>query len=284
MKKLKFKLKKRWMLVFLVLSVLFAESFYFALKRFEVVVEHVRFPKVREDLNDLRIVFISDLHFGFSMNEPALQQVVTWVNKLDADIILFGGDLFDHPSTNVPSDAAQTIVSTALQSMQANIAKLAVLGNHDHESPVTATLVTEVLHKGGFEVLVNQMHRIIVNQSSMAIVGIDSSLLGKPHIERSLALTNEDDLVVVLTHTPDIIAQLPANKVDWQLSGHSHGGQVALPWIGPLFTPPHARKFTHGTHMVNSIRLDISNGLGTSFIPVRFLANPTIHLFILTAS
>lgn len=284
MKKLKFTLKKRWFLLFITIGLLLADSFYFALHRFDVAVEHIRFNKVNDDLHGLRIVFISDLHFGFSMNQASLQTVVDWINRLDADVILFGGDLFDLPSSNIPDETTRAIVSSAFQSMNANIAKLAVLGNHDHASPFTAALVTEVLQNGGFEVLVNRMHRIVVHQSSLAIVGIDSSLLGKPNIERALAFINADDLVVVLTHTPDLITHLPSNTVDWQLSGHSHGGQIALPWIGPLFTPPHARRYTHGTHFVNGTRLDITNGLGTSFIPVRFLTQPTIHLFILTAS
>ena len=67
----------------------------------------------------------------------------------------------------------------------------------------------------------------------------------------------------------------------WQLSGHSHGGQIALPWIGPIVTPPGSRQFTHGTHDVNNVRLDITNGLGTTGIKARFFANPSIHLFVL---
>jgi uncharacterized protein len=277
----KFKIKKRWLIFILTLTILFAEMFYFSLRRFDVHIEEIYWDKTHEDLNNLRIVFISDLHYGFSMNEEKLKDIVMWVNRLDADIILFGGDLFDHPSTLLPNQTMQDTLSIGLKEMQAKIAKIAVLGNHDHESSLTSAMTSQVLQNGGFDVLVNQMQRLEIGQSAVQIVGIDSSILGNPNIERSLALVNTDELVLVLTHTPDLVTQLPSLKVDWQLSGHSHGGQIALPWIGPIITPPDARLYTNGTYEVNGIRLDVTNGLGTTGIKARLFANPSIHLFIL---
>jgi uncharacterized protein len=281
MKLRKFKIKKRWFILTILLTLLFSEMFYFSLRRFDVHIQEIQWNKSFEDLKDLRIVFISDLHYGFSMNEAMLDDVVMWVNQLDADIILFGGDLFDHPATLLPNQTMQNTVSSKLSEMQAKISKIAVLGNHDHESALTSAMTIQVLQNGGFDVLVNQMQRIEIGQSAIQIVGIDSSILGTPNIERSLALVNVDELVLVLTHTPDIITRLPSFKVDWQLSGHSHGGQIALPWIGPVVTPPDARLYAHGSFEVNGIRLDVSNGLGTTGIKARLFANPSIHLFIL---
>ncbi len=281
MKHKNFKLKKRWLLTALAITLIASELFFFSIRRFDVLVQEVSLEKTHDDLKGMKIVFISDLHFGFSMNQELFNEVIDWVNKLDADVVLFGGDLFDHPSTLLPDESMQFAVSSGLSRMNANIAKIAVLGNHDHESKLTSTMTTKVLQDGGFNVLVNQMQRIEVGLGALQIVGIDSSILGKPNIEQSLALVSEDELVVVLTHTPDTALKLPGQKVDWQLSGHSHGGQIALPWIGPIVTPPHSREFTHGSYNVNDIRLDVTNGLGTTGVKARFFANPTIHLFIL---
>jgi predicted MPP superfamily phosphohydrolase len=281
MNRKKIKIKKRWFILVCLISILLAEMFYFSLRRFEVHIEEIIWDKTYEDLTDLRIVFISDLHYGFSMNEDKLNDIVMWVNRLDADIVLFGGDLFDHPATLLPSLSMQNTLSNGLSKMQAKIAKIAVLGNHDHESSLTSAMSIQVLQNGGFDVLVNQMQRLEIGQSAIQIVGIDSSILGSPNIERSLALVNADELVLVLTHTPDLVTRLPSFKVDWQLSGHSHGGQISLPWIGPIITPPDARLYTHGTYEVNGIRLDVTNGLGTTGIKARLFANPSIHLFIL---
>jgi uncharacterized protein len=281
MKHINFKFKKRWLLAALVIALIGSELFYFSIRRFDILVQEVVFEKTHDDLKELKIVFISDLHFGFSINENNFNDVINWVNKLDADVILFGGDLFNHPSTLLPDLAMQQIVSNGLSRMNANIAKIAVLGNHDHESALTSTMTTQVLQDGGFYVLINQMQRLEIGSGALQVVGIDSSILGKPNIEQSLALVNEDELVIVLTHTPDIALRLPSQKVDWQLSGHSHGGQIALPWIGPIFTPPDARVYTHGKYDVNNIRLDVTNGIGTTGIKARFFANPSIHLFIL---
>lgn len=281
MKHKKFKIKKRWIITTLAIVLLASELFFFSLRRFDVLVQEITLEKTHDDLRGLKIVFISDLHFGFSMNQELFDTVINWINKLDADIILFGGDLFNHPSTLLPDQSMQNLVSSGLSRMNANIAKIAVLGNHDHESKLTSTMTTRVLQDGGFSVLVNQMLRLEKGGGAIQIVGIDSSILGNPNIEKSLALVNDDELVVVLTHTPDTALKLPAKKVDWQLSGHSHGGQIALPWIGPIVTPPGSRQFTHGTHDVNNVRLDITNGLGTTGIKARFFANPSIHLFVL---
>lgn len=281
MKHKNFKFKKRWLLTAIAITLIASELFFFSIRRFDVLVQEVSLEKTHDDLKGMKIVFISDLHFGFNMNSELFDDVINWVNKLDADVILFGGDLFDHPSTLLPDQSMQLVVSSGLSRMNANIAKIAVLGNHDYESKLTSTMTTQVLQDGGFNVLVNQMQRLEVGIGAIQIVGIDSSILGNPNIEQSLALVNEEELVLVLTHTPDTVLKLPTQKVDWQLSGHSHGGQIALPWIGPIVTPPDSRKFTHGTYDVNSIRLDITNGLGTTGIKARFFANPSIHLFIL---
>ena len=281
MKHKKFKIKKRWIVTTLTIGLLASELFFFSLRRFDVLVQEITLEKTHDDLRGLKIVFISDLHYGFSMNQKLFDTVINWINKLDADIILFGGDLFDHPSMLLPDQPMQAMVSSGLSRMNANIAKIAVLGNHDHESKLTSTMTTRVLQDGGFNVLINQMLRLEKGGGAIQIVGIDSSIRGNPNIEKSLALVNDDELVVVLTHTPDTVLKLPTHKVDWQLSGHSHGGQIALPWIGPIVTPPGSRQFTHGTHDVNNVRLDITNGLGTTGIKARFFANPSIHLFVL---
>lgn len=281
MNKKKFRIKKRWLIGVLLVSLILSELFYFSLKRFVVDIQTLSWSKNHEDLKGTRIVFISDLHYGFSMDDAKLNELVTWINRLDADIILFGGDLFDHPSTLLPDATMQANVSLGLSKMKSNVAKLAVLGNHDHESTSTSAMTTQVLQNGGFDVLINQMQRIEIGSGALQIAGIDSSLLGQPNVERSLALVNNEELVIVLTHAPDLFTQLPLSKVDWQLSGHSHGGQIALPWIGPLITPPEARDYTHGTYFINNTRLDVSNGLGATSIKARFFANPTIHLFIL---
>ncbi|MCD8574822.1 MAG: metallophosphoesterase [Erysipelotrichaceae bacterium] len=102
MNKKKFRIKKRWLIGVLLVSLILSELFYFSLKRFVVDIQTLSWSKNHEDLKGTRIVFISDLHYGFSMDDAKLNELVTWINRLDADIILFGGDLFDHPSTLLP--------------------------------------------------------------------------------------------------------------------------------------------------------------------------------------
>jgi predicted MPP superfamily phosphohydrolase len=269
-------------IVILLLFLLYKELTQFSVKRVEVDASDQSFAKIPESFNQTTIVFFSDIHYNKFMDKERLLPFIETIKQLEPDIILFGGDLYDHPSVVLPSSEIMEELSSMLSSINAPLGKYAVLGNHDHESNKTKTIVEQTLTNGGFDVLINQEIRIYNQQQDfISIVGIDSQLFGNPDIEEAFSDHDTNAFTIVLSHTPDLVNLLDPAHVDWQLSGHSHGGQVALPFIGPLYKVPFAENHIKKQETINGIQLNISNGVGTTRMDMRLFANPQIHYFTL---
>lgn len=270
-------------IVLLVLLFLFyKEMTEYAIKRVEVDASNQTFKNIPESFDQTSIVFFSDVHYNKFMNKERLIPFIETIQQLEPDIVLFGGDLFDHPSVILPGDETIVELTNLLSSINAPLGKYAVFGNHDLESSKTKAIVQQTLENAGFEVLVNQeIHIYNAQKEYISLVGLDSQLLGNPDIQTAFIDHKANDFTIVLSHTPDIVDQLDSNHVDWQLSGHSHGGQVALPLFGPMYKVPYAEKYTKKQQFVNGIQLNISNGIGTTRMDMRLFANPQIHYYTL---
>ncbi len=284
---MKFKKILVWLLILSLLSIssflLYKELTEFSVNRIEIVSDKRVFDKTPDSFNGTSIVFISDIHYNAFMDKTRLLPFIEKIKQLEPDIVLFGGDLFDHPSVTLPSEAIIAELTQLLTSIDAPLGKYAVLGNHDHESSMTRAIVIQTLEDADFQVLINdEVHVYNQQQDKISIIGIDSQLLGSPNVDAAFSSHDDSLLTIVISHTPDIIDLLPINKVDWQLSGHSHGGQIALPFIGPLYKVPFAQNHIKPTSVVNGIRLDVSNGLGTTRYDMRLFANPQIHYYTLS--
>lgn len=270
------------MLLLVMLFLFYKEMSEYAVKRVEVDASDQTFSKVPASFNQTTIVFFSDVHYNKFMDKERLLPFIETINQLEPDIVLFGGDLYDHPSVILPSNEVIAELTSMLESINAPLGKFAVLGNHDHESSKTVSIVRQTLENAGFELLVNEEAQIYNDQHEyISLVGIDSQLHGNPDVGLAFKEHRATDFTIVLSHTPDLVDLLDPNHVDWQLSGHSHGGQVALPFIGPMYKVPYAEKYTKQTQMVNGIQLNVSNGVGTTRMDMRLFANPQIHYYTL---
>lgn len=283
---MKMKLVRRLTLALIsltLLTILIFEMTVWGVRRLSVDIVTISDPLIPDTFENIKVLFFSDVHYNKFMDRERFNEIVTRINQLDPDIVLFGGDLFDHPSVEYPSTDIQNELISLLSSIQAPLGKYAVFGNHDLESPRTQQMTANVLNASGFELLVNQ-NIPIYNKSEeyIRMIGLDSQLLGNPDVELAYQGTSENEFIITLSHTPDIIDNLPVTT-DWVLAGHSHGGQIRLPIFNELYTVPYARKYVSGSHEVNGIRLDISNGVGTTRWDVRLFADPQIHLYTLTS-
>ncbi|MGV3463890.1 MAG: metallophosphoesterase [Heyndrickxia sp.] len=146
----------------------------------------------------------------------------------------------------------------------------------------------EMMKEANFHVLMNETLSVELNNGEkIFIAGIDDAMLGKPDIPRALKGISDDSFSILLSHAPDMADAASAIGVDIQLSGHSHGGQVKLPFYGPLVTPPYGRKYIEGKYHVNTkvpLFLYVNRGLGTTRLPFRFLSVPEITLFLLQST
>lgn len=268
------------LLVFLI-GGLYYDTFYVAPSRFKVRYETISSTKIPTQLNDINILFFSDVHYNNFMDETRFNEVVQLINDTSADIVVFVGDLFDHPSNNIPSEEVLQKITEQLKSISAPLGKFAVLGNHDLESETTKEMISSVLHHADFEIITNRSI-MIRNKGSEAInlIGLDSQLLGIPDLNTAFATVSPNSFNIVVSHTPDIADSLTPDLVDLQVSGHSHGGQVYFPIIGAFYTAPYAEIYNKGKYKINDqFVLDVMNGIGTTKMDIRFLSDAEVVVY-----
>lgn len=284
---------KTWHKILLILTLLILliggltyDAFFVASKRFTIRYETIKSEKIPAQLNDVNILFFSDIHYNNFMTPDRFNDVIELINGASPDIVIFTGDLLDHPSTTMPTEEVITTLTTQLKEIQAPLGKFAVLGNHDLESTATKDLITSILVNADFEIITNRSI-LVRNKGSEAIglVGLDSQLLGIPDISNAFANVSPNGFNIVVSHTPDIANSLPADQVDLQVSGHSHGGQVYIPVIGPLYTAPYAEIYNKGKYRINDdFILDVTNGVGTTRKDVRFFADAEVVVYRLQST
>jgi predicted MPP superfamily phosphohydrolase len=239
-------------------------------------------PLIPKGFDGVKLVQFSDLHLGYHYSLTQLSKVVEKINSEDPDIVFFTGDLVDDLQTYNEI----THISPILQTIRAPLGKFSIYGNHDHGGYGTQ-VYRNLMKQAGFQLLQNQETRIqLLDGSQLSILGIDDMLLGRPQIEQTVQKSLPDIYTIVLVHEPDIAPLIANYPVDLQLSGHSHGGQIQIPLIGPIVTPPLAQQYIEGFYTINrqmegDLTVYVNRGLGTTRIPFRFLAKPEITVFTL---
>ncbi|MGB3403431.1 MAG: metallophosphoesterase [Microcoleaceae cyanobacterium] len=246
-------------------------------------------------LNGIRIVQLSDLHYdGLRLNDKLLIKAITQTNEIKPDIIVLTGDFV----TNNPSPIHQ--LSQHLKHLKSRIGIYAILGNHDYYYPESEAIVIKGLSSIGIEVLINQV--VYPFGEKLALVGLADLFSGKFEPKSVMELVDEDIPRIVLSHNPDTAELLEPWRVDLQLSGHTHGGQIVFPNFGTLpeklqkvqnQLPPHLKflipiksdckkMFRHwewsaGLHPVGQNLLYVNRGLGTYF-PGRWNCPPELTI------
>ncbi|GIP38728.1 metallophosphoesterase [Paenibacillus sp. J31TS4] len=250
----------------------FTEPYFLQIKRVPLTL-----PRLPDAFSGFRVLQFSDVHLGFHFPLKRLQRLVAHMNELGPDLVVFTGDLFD---SKLFDEVAH---SQALEQLKAPFGKLAVLGNHDYYDAADRT--ADVLTEGGFTVLRNAAVPLTRGTSRLWIAGVEDAWEGKPQLAKALAPTPADACRLLLSHAPDLADQAAGHGIDLQLSGHSHGGQVRLPFYGPVVTPPpFGRKYVMGHYQLpGGLQLYTNRGLGTSMQPYRFFCRPELTLFTLHA-
>lgn len=279
------KIKKILIIVIstlLLISLCVMHSFFIAPRKITVREETLTSDKIPVSMNGFKIVFFSDVHFNGYVNEERLEDIIDIINTQNPDAVLFGGDLFDHPSSHLPSEAVQSTAVKLFSSIEAPKGKFAVLGNHDLESSTVKDIVETVLYDAGFEVLANKSLRIRNSSSgSIVLTGLESGLLGHPDVTTPFETVSSEDYSIILCHTPDTALEITTSKGDLFLAGHGHGGQIYFPVFGALYRPKGAEEYYRGTHELENMILDVTNGCGTTKADIRFLADAEIVVYTL---
>ena len=237
----------------------------------EVVPQNLTLPRLPAAFNDFRLVQISDIHMGTGMTSERLGQIVELVNAQQPDVIAITGDFVTHGALK---NLAPALIEP-LSQLQSNERVVAVLGNHDHWTDPEG--VREILRQSNIVDISNGLVSLERNGTLLHIAGVDDYWERKNRLEDVLENMPAEGCAVLLAHEPDF-ADISAEtgRFDLQISGHSHGGQIILPFIGPPRIPTYARKYPLGRYQVGDMIQYTNRGLGTILPAIRFNCRPEI--------
>ena len=252
-------------------------------RRYQISMHSV---SVRKSLSpSLRILHLSDLHFRGE--EGALAAFFEELGRDDYDFIFITGDIFDCPAG---------ITGAALfRKLKSRLGTYAVFGNHDYFNYGFLDLALhftpgqgkphdlqpiesfeKALQEAGVRLLRNETVEIASGETRILIHGLDDPITGRANVRQALLNFDASKLNILLTHSIDVFLDIGENEVDLSFSGHSHGGQVCFPLIGPILTHTLiGRQYAEGIHDLKGATCSISRGLGTSrFYPIRLMCAP----------
>lgn len=221
-----------------------------------------------------RLVHFSDVHLGFNKDAKDLSRLVAHIKEAKPDIICFTGDIVDSYAEDLEDSVS------ILAELSAPLGKYAILGNHDYKN---TELLTRLLTSAGFRVLRNQSYLIKQGGATLAVAGLDDLLHGKPDPQAALRGVPEGTFTLLMMHEPDYADTAEAYPFHLQLSGHSHGGQIRLPFVGAAYTPYGSNKYISGLYYTEkkAMPVYVNRGFGETFMPFRFLCRPELTIITL---
>jgi uncharacterized protein len=216
--------------------------------------------------SSLKLVQLTDLHYGAFIFEDRVRQWVDAANLERPDLVVITGDIVDHDITAAQMDS----LVAELARLEARLGVYAVLGNHDYWYRTRDDSVRGLqrrLGQNGIRVLMNESER---PRDDLFLAGMDDLWRGAPDLERSLRGMTSSTASVLLSHNPDILARVP-KEVGLTLSGHTHGGQVRIPGMRTIYNVSnYGERFQRGwVTGFDGARGYVSRGLGVGTLPIR---------------
>lgn len=240
-------------------------------RRVEVRPVELTLPRLAPEFDGYRIVQFGDLHLDDWSKPERLHRIVGRVNDQQPDLVAITGDFASYSAKEF--DAGRLV--EALRGLRARDGCVAILGNHDYLTDVK--LVRRCMREGGITELVNSVRTLRRGDAALHIAGIDDVMEGESRLDLVLRELPEEGAAILLAHEPDFADVSSATRrFDLQLSGHSHGGQVAVPFLQRLVLPPFSQRYTRGLYDVRGMIQHTNRGIGFVHARLRFLCRPEI--------
>lgn len=239
------------------------------------------------DANHLRIVFLSDIHWGFWYSDSNLKGLISDINALRPDLVLFGGDY----ATDHESALAFFRTLQGLARIHARYGIFGVPGETDcGEDAQDRTLLSEAMTNAGVVPLFNKAEYVKIGSGTICVAGLDDVISGRPDLKGLVSSISGADYVIFMAHNPAVISEAQlirnsAGSLNWfnlGLFGHTHGGQMMFfsDLLGLAEDVP--ERYVSGWLTENRMDLLITRGVGTSVVPARLFCPPQIHLIEVT--
>jgi uncharacterized protein len=253
----------------------------YALNPFTPQLERVALPLPvgHEALAGLSIGFVADTHVGPYVTPENVFRATALLAREQPDLVLLGGDYISASPRFAASSAA--VLAELVRAVP--LGGYAVLGNHDCGERGRAERVTAALERVGIRVLRNAAAAIHAGEGTLWVAGVDEALMARARPEATFAGIPSDSAVLALWHEPDYAERTAALGAFAQLSGHSHGGQVRLPGIGPLMLPTGGQRYVMGLNEAGGMPVYTTRGVGVFLPPCRYNCPPEVTLVSLVA-
>lgn len=230
-------------------------------------------PRLPKAFENYRILFLSDLHIDGL--DTLSEKLIELIKTVEVDLCIFGGDYRMEMYGSFLK--ANNRLKRLVPHIRSKDGVFGVLGNHD------CLEIAPDLEDAGIVMLINDSEIIERNGAALAVIGLDDPHYYKCHdVEKALSGVPENAFKVMVAHSPEIVLEIDSHVADLCLCGHTHGGQIRLPGIGPVFTHSKAPRSTAaGLWRFNGVCGYTSCGAGSSGVPIRFHCRPEVVVITL---
>ena len=265
---------KAIILIIIFFTLFYSYTTYISTMKIGVREYRVTNKKIPETFNGLKIIHFSDMHFGSTMFNDNVEKIEKMINKRKPDIVVFTGDLINR-DYKLNSKEQEKMINH-LKNIDASLGKYAILGDQDNE------LVSTIFNQSNFTILRNEYELIYKNNNdAILLIGLTSK---DQNIEKAYSYFKEENhnsniYTITLVHKPDTTDKIINNPTDLILAGHSHNGNIKIPFINyPLYKYEGAKKYNLEYYKINNTKLYISSGLGTTN-GFRLFCRPSINFY-----
>ena len=243
----------------------------------EVTRHEAWFKTVSPAFDGLVVAHLSDLHIvRYGLRE---RRVLAMLAEARPGLILITGDFLE---TGGDRAAVQQFLKD-LRPLRTPFGVWAVLGNHEHTDRLAEgrEAMRRFFTDADVALLVNEGGRIGRGLDTLTLIGVDDPYTGHDRLSEALKGMQRTSFAILLSHSPEIFFKADLARFDLVLAGHTHGGQVRLPWFGALWLPEGSEEYESGWFRGSTASMFVTRGVGTSILPIRFLARPEIALITL---
>ncbi len=276
----------KFLIIFvLIITAILLYSRFIATKGLVTKEYKITSSNIQDNFHGFKIVHISDIHYGRTTDKKDLEKIVNEINLLKPDIVVLTGDLIDKDTKL--NETLKSEIIESLNSISVTVGKYAISGNHDNNFSEWESIIND----SGFKNIGDNYELIYSDgYTPILLAGLSSNLNNQTDIteryNKILTYATEENIrdlyKILLIHEPDYINNIDYSNFNLILAGHSHNGQVRLPFIGGIVLPNGAKKYYKEYYKLNNTDLYISSGIGTSQISFRLFNRPSINFYRLT--
>lgn len=256
-------MKKKFLIIIsivLLITIFICYVLFISTKKIEVKEYKITSSKLNDDYYGLKIVHFGDIHLNNDSNLNELENLVDNINLTKPDIVIFTGDLFKNDK--IDDDVLEKTIEL-LKKIDSKLGKFAIEGDEDNYINYPS-----IIRKADFTYL-NQNYELIYNSKNPILISdMDSD-----------DLTQENSIYnILIKHKPDDIKNININKYDIIFAGHSHNGEIKLPFIGPIIKKEGSKTYYDEHYNINDKDLYITSGIGNK-LGFRFNNRPSFNLY-----